>query len=292
LLAFALDAHPRYHLVLMANRDEFYARPTTPAGWWGDAPTVLAGRDEAAGGTWMGVTRAGRWAALTNVRDPARARDDAPSRGALVADYLRGERPPAAYLADLAARAGRYNGFNLLVGDGRTAAYLSNRAADYDARDAYADAMDANGTRPPAGPQPVAPGVHGLSNALLDTPWPKVARATDRLRTRLAAVAANDRASDARASDALANTLLSALHDETPAPDDALPDTGVGLELERMLAPLFIRSDRYGTRASTVLLLARDGTVTFAERTFDHGAPGPLRRFTFEAARAAETASP
>ncbi len=288
LLAFALDAHPRYHLVLMANRDEFYARPTTPAGWWGDAPTVLAGRDDKAGGTWMGVTRAGRWAALTNVRDPARERTGTPSRGTLVADYLRGDDAPAAYLGAIAVRAARYNGFNLLVGDGRTAAYLSNRTADHDTTDD--DAIDDASAVEAAGPQPVAPGVHGLSNALLDTPWPKVARATDHLRTRLHAAASPEEARPPGA-DALAHRLLTALHDATPAPDDALPDTGVGLALERMLSPLFIRSDRYGTRASTVLLLGHDGTVTFVERTFDHGAPGPLRRFAFQAAPAETAAS-
>src|SRR5688500_18782433 len=128
LILLAHEAHPRYRLVVAANRDELYARPTAPAGWWDDYPGVLGGRDLRGGGSWMGVTRDGRWAAVTNYRDPAGERKDAPSRGDLVGDFLRGSESPSEYLARLQPRAAAYNGFNLLVGEPGTVLWLSNRA--------------------------------------------------------------------------------------------------------------------------------------------------------------------
>lgn len=241
LIALALEAHPAYRLVIAANRDEFYARPTAPAEWWADAPDVLAGRDLREGGTWMGVTRAGRVAAVTNHRDPGFAQiANAPSRGALVADFLRGSADAVGYAHDLARRAAAYNGFNLLVGDEGGLFYVSNRTP---------------------GVRRLEPGVYGLSNALLDTPWPKVARAKAAMADALAA--AEGEGWDARLWEALADRVIAA--------DDALPDTGVGAERERMLSAPFIRTDVYGTRASTVLTIARDGEVRFVERSI---APG------------------
>lgn len=241
LIALALDAHPSYRLVIAANRDEFYARPTAPADWWVDAPDVLAGRDLREGGTWMGVTRTGRVAAVTNYRDPGLAQlADAPSRGALVADFLRGGADAEAYANDLAGRAARYNGFNLLVGDDGGLFYLSNRAQ---------------------GVRRLEPGIYGLSNALLDTPWPKVVRAKGAMADALAA--AEGDGWDARLWEALADRVIAA--------DDALPDTGVGAERERLLSAPFIRTDVYGTRASTVLTIGTDGEVRFVERSI---APG------------------
>jgi uncharacterized protein with NRDE domain len=244
LIALALDAHPAYRLVVAANRDEFYARPAAPATWWEDAPGVLAGRDLREGGTWMGVTRGGRFAAITNYRDPGFAQiAGAPSRGALVADFLRGSDDAEAYARDVSARAAEYNGFNLMVGDKGGLFYLSNRAP---------------------GMRRLEPGVYGLSNALLDTPWPKV------LRARAAVADALARSN----GDGWESGLWEMLADRVIAADDALPDTGVGAERERLLSPPFIRTDVYGTRASTVLTIARDGEVRFVERSVAPGQEG------------------
>ena len=238
LILFAVDAHPRYSLVLAANRDEFYERPTAAAHWWENAPDLLAGRDLRGGGSWMGVTRGGRWAAVTNYRDLPSVRADAPSRGALVSDYLRGDLPPEQYLRALERRAGDYNGFNLLVGDSGGVWWLSNHAV---------------------GPIRVEPGIHGLSNHLLDTPWPKVERGTQQLRTALAEAEPDT------------DGFLGLLLDRTLAADHNLPDTGVGRDLERALSAAFILTPDYGTRSSTALLMDVDGGVVLRERTFRPG---------------------
>lgn len=235
LILFALDAHPRWRLVLAANRDEFFARPTAPAGWWADAPDVLAGRDLRDGGTWLGVTRAGRFAAVTNFREPDGYRARVPSRGALVADFLRGEAAPGAYADDLLPRARAYNGFNLLVGGADGLVYLSNRSD---------------------GARRVEPGIHGLSNHLLDTPWPKVSRGKEDVRRALGGP-----------DDALEASLFAALALRDPAPDARLPATGIGVERERALSAPFIVTPEYGTRASTMLLVSHDGDVRFTERS-------------------------
>jgi uncharacterized protein with NRDE domain len=246
LISVAFDAHPAFRLVVAANRDEFYARPAAPAAWWADAPQVLGGRDLREGGTWMGVTRAGRFAAVTNFRDPGFAQKaDAPSRGALVADFLRGSGDAEAYARELAARAAAYNGFNLLVGDEGGLFYLSNRAE---------------------GVRRLEPGVYGLSNHLLDTPWPKVVRARRAMGDALAAAGG--------AADGWESGLWEMLADRVIAADDDLPDTGVGSERERLLSPPFIRSDVYGTRASTVMTMAHDGEVNFVERSVVPGEEG------------------
>lgn len=234
LILFALDAHPRWRLVLAANRDEFFARPTAPAGWWADAPDVLGGRDLRDGGTWLGVTRAGRFAAVTNYREPDRYRVGAPSRGALVADFLRGGSSSVEYANDLLARARAFNGFNLLVGDADGLIYLSNRSD---------------------GVRRLEPGIYGLSNHLLDTPWPKVSQGKDDLRCSLGGP-----------DDALEASLFAALALRDPAPDARLPATGIGVERERALSAAFIVTPEYGTRASTVLLVSHDGDVRLTER--------------------------
>lgn len=238
LILLAWQVRPEYPLVVAANRDEFYARPTAPAAVWPEAPHVLAGRDLQAGGTWLGVGRAGRFAALTNYRDPASNRTGAPSRGELVAGFLRGEAAPADYVAALAPHAAQYNGFNLLVGDAHEMRYFSN----------VAEETTHIGALPP--------GIYGLSNHLLDTPWPKVARGKSAL---------------AEALQALPDTtpLLELLHDDRAAPDEHLPRTGVSLEWERLLSAAFIRSPTYGTRSSTVVLRHADGRTTFREETWD-----------------------
>lgn len=279
LIVFESNTHPDYRLVLGANRDEFYERPTDPARFWSEAPYVLAGRDRKAGGTWMGVTRHGYWAAITNVRDLEAHDPEAPSRGRLVADFLIEEPHPADYLQAVSEEADEYNGFNLLVGSPAGIWYLSN----YD-----------------SGLRKVEPGVHGLSNHLLDTSWPKVDQARDQLRQATlrqsgelrvgggddtppeAGDARHPHDTDGTAPPDPVDVVLDLLDDRDPFPDEHLPDTGVGKEKERMLSPLFIDGDQYGTRSSTVLLIGHDGHVTFAEKTYREGMADATRRFTFE----------
>ena len=242
LILFAHDAHPEYRLVLAANRDEFYARPTAAAAPWEDAPGVIAGRDLSGGGTWLGITRQGRWSALTNVRDPGEPARDAPTRGRLVADYLRDDATPEDYLRSLLPRSAEFNGFNLLVADRESLYWASNR-------------------EPGAGRR-LAPGVYGLSNHLLDTPWPKVTRGKEALRSLLR-----------QAGTLQPDALLSLLLDRARAADHELPDTGVGRDRERMLSSLFIVSPEYGTRSSTALLIDRAGRAVLVERTYPRGLP-------------------
>jgi len=234
LAVIALGAHPRYPLVVAANRDEFHDRPSAAAAWWEEG--WFAGRDLQAGGTWLGITRGGRVALLTNVRDPARHDPQAPSRGSLVTRVLADAGPAAEALAAAIADGGEHNGFNLVVGNSREAHWGSNRA----------------GT-----PRTLAPGLHGLSNASLDTPWPKV------VRTKAAVAAWCDAGGDDPAA------LFSVLADRALAPEETLPATGVTLEWERLLSAPFIVSERYGTRSSTVVTVDVDGRAQFIERAFD-----------------------
>ncbi|CAG0986302.1 hypothetical protein BURK1_02022 [Burkholderiales bacterium] len=233
LVAIALDVHPRYALAIAANRDEFHARAAKPAHWWPEG--WLAGRDLAAGGTWFGVRRDGRWALVTNVREPGRTEAGVASRGALVIDALSAPSVDG-FVAALARDGARYNGYNLLAGGPGGARWTSNRH----------------------GPsRQVGRGVTALSNAALGTPWPKVERLTG-------AVAAWT----GRRDDDL-EPLFDALADRERAPDHALPSTGVPLERERMLSAPFIVSEDYGTRCSSVLAVSRDGSARFIERSFD-----------------------
>jgi uncharacterized protein with NRDE domain len=237
LVVVAVDVHPRYRVVIAANRDEFHARPTQPAHWWDEG--WLAGRDLAGGGTWLGVTRSGRWALLTNIRDPARFDPKAPSRGLLVTGVLADRAAPAVALQTIANSSRRHNGFNLLAGDVADVHWASNRNA---------------------GAHALAAGVHGLSNHLLDTPWPKV------VRTK-AAVAAWCAAAPHGAPEF--EPLFEILRDRTEAADADLPATGIPLDRERLLSAPFIVSDTYGTRSSTVLAFGVDGGIRFIERSFD-----------------------
>ena len=235
LILFAHRAHAAYPLVVAANRDEWFRRPAAPADFWPDAPEVLAGRDLEQQGTWLGVTRTGRFAALTNYRDPGANRPDAPSRGALVSAFLRSRTAPAEYLERLCRDAARYNGFSLLAGDGATLCYFSNREGEI---------------------RSLAPGVYGLSNSLLDVDWPKVQSG----KARLAAALDGDPTPDG---------LLAILDDTGLASDHELPSTGVSAEWERKLSSLRIVADGYGTRCSTALLVGADGEISFVERSFD-----------------------
>jgi len=243
LVAFAWTVRPGLPLVLAANRDEFFRRPTARASFWTDAPGLLAGRDLEAGGTWLGVKRSGRVAFLTNHRDPRAHRDGAPSRGALVAEFLKGEEYPGDFLRRKEGEGAIYNGFHLVVGDLGELWYLTNTGGP---------------------PRRLPPGIHGISNGPLDERWPKVTRSAE----RLARLLAGSRSPEPSA-------LLDLLADREPAPDEELPSTGVPLEWERLLSASFVESETYGTRSSTVLLVSGGGGVRFVERTFEKGRPAP-----------------
>ena len=238
--------HPLYPCLIAANRDEFHARPTARAEWWQDRPQILAGRDLEAGGTWLGLTRTGRFAALTNFRDPERPRAEAPgvgtpgvatpgvatpSRGRLVTSMLKSGATVAdglAYLRDVGAK---YQGFNLIFSDGeRLGIHESARGAGRE----------------------LGPGIYGLSNHMLDTPWPKVLNAKSRLEAALLQM--TDTA-----------PLLALLRDDRPAPDELLPRTGMPLEWERLLSSAFVRAPDYGTRCSTIIRIDQRGRAYFDE---------------------------
>ncbi len=249
LIVIAWHARADLHLAVAANRDEWRDRQAEPAHWWPDHPELLAGRDLQAGGTWMGVTRNGRFAAVTNFRDPADRRSTARSRGTLVTEFLLGTEAPARFLSNLAARSGDYNGFNLILGDMASLFYFGSR-------EGVARAIE--------------PGVHGLSNHLLDEPWPKVVRGRMRMQ-------------EALTEHDPAEPLFGLLSDRERVQDDALPQTGVGIEWERRLSSALITGSDYGTRASTVMTIASSGEVTLEERTLDaegHLAGTAAARFT------------
>ena len=237
LIALAVDPAQDLSLVIAANRDEFFPRPTEEARWWPELPSLLAGRDLEAGGTWLGITRGGRIAALTNYRDPSRKlrSDHARSRGELVTGFLAGDTPAEPWLARLDGAT--YRPFSLLAGSAKGLWWTSPIVGEV--------------SRVPRG-------VHALSNQLLDTPWPKVVR----IREALAQTLVSPR-------EDLEDALLAALADRTPAPDDAHPDTGVDAVLERGLSPIFVSLPGYGTRCSTVITVTPDGRVAFVERSFD-----------------------
>jgi uncharacterized protein with NRDE domain len=248
LVLVALSSHPEYPLIVAANRDEFYDRPTASAEYWSDAPAVLGGRDLKAGGTWLGVDRQGRFAAVTNYRQGEREQPAPRSRGLLVSDYLTGKVGTEEYLERVQRDAGLYNGFNLIAGDASGLCYYSNREGSL---------------------RSLGPGVYGLSNHLLDTPWPKVAATKSAFGAILS-----------RGGAELADDLLALLADRDRANDDQLPSTGIGLEWERLLSSAFIVSDAYGTRSSTVVLVGRDGSMVFVERSFgQQGRAAGERRF-------------
>lgn len=232
LIVFAWRPGHDLPLVMAANRDEFYARPSLPLAEWDDAPGLYAGRDLEAGGTWLGIGPHARFAALTNIRDP-RQPPRGRSRGELPVQFLCGSLGPEAFLRDLAQRAGDYSGFNLLLGDREQLWLLNSRTGM---------------------PEQLTAGLYGLSNAYLDTPWPKVEKGKALLGECLAAPQIP--------------SLLDLLHDGQQVEDARLPDTGVGLNTERVLSSIFIATHSYGTRASTVLLVNANGSSTLVERSY------------------------
>lgn len=248
LILFAWQAHPGYPLVLAANRDEFHQRPTAEADFWDDAPDILAGRDLQAGGTWLGVNRGGRFAAITNYREPVEPGiGTVQSRGHLVREFLSGRRPPMDHATRLRDQASDYQGFNLLMGNRSSLAYVSNRNESVST---------------------VEPGVHGLSNHLLDTNWPKVEAGRDQLKEIL------------QNEEIEPESLFDLLSDRSLTPGEMPQDIEKHLAPERMMKHYFIVSDVYGTRSSSVLLLRRDGGIYFSERQYNaQGQATDTRRF-------------
>lgn len=240
LIVFAWRVVPGAPLIAAANRDEFYDRPAAAAGAWPENPKVYAGRDLKGGGSWMGITQEGpngpKFAALTNIRGPRERRTDAPSRGALVADYLSGDLGAEEYIAKIAKNSDAYNGFNLVLGDRERLFWFSNRGAE----------DDRNGKE-------LAPGIYGISNSLLDAPWPKVVRTKAQFASLLCQGAPED-------------AYFEMLADTTRAPDLRLPDTGIELDLERVLSAVCIETAGYGTRTSTVVKLYADAPAELHER--------------------------
>lgn len=242
LILIAWHVCPDAPLVLAANRDEYHGRPALPAQQWQDAPGIIGGRDQLAGGTWLAAGRGGRIAAVTNLREPGTRGEGARSRGLLVSEFLQGEDAPADYLRGVATRAGEYDPFNLLVGDGDGLWFLGARSD---------------------GPLALGAGLYGISNGELDCPWPKVRHGKEELQRILSAQPGNH-------ADSVAALFALLAERDVPA-DVELPDTGVGIEWERRLAPLFVQAGDYGTRSSTIIVRDAAGTVHLHERRFDAG---------------------
>jgi uncharacterized protein with NRDE domain len=236
LILFASAAHARFPLIVGANRDEAYERPSAPAHFWSDAPAVYGGRDLEQGGTWLGVTRTGRFSAVTNYRQPEPRSPGSRSRGELTRDFLTGAEHPERYVERVARRADQYNGFSLIVGTPGELYFYSNRGSE---------------------PARIDAGVHGLSNHLLDEPWPKVLRGVGALEAVM----------DAAEGD-IVHALTTALADREPAPDDFLRTAGADVARERLRSAAFIPDEAYGTRASTILLVGADGNVLFRESRY------------------------
>lgn len=236
LIFISFQEHPSYKLIVAANRDEFHRRKTAAADFWKDYPNVLGGRDLEANGTWLGVSRSGKISLLTNYRDPQHINPIAPSRGHLVSDFLEDNVAAEPYMKAVESRGKQYNGYNLVAGTADELWYHSNYAP---------------------GTQSIAPGLHGLSNHLLDTPWPKVERGKQLLEPIL------------KQKRIEPSEIFELLYDDHVAPDNQLPDTGVGLERERALSSMFIKSPDYGSRCSTVVLIDRQNHLLFSERVYD-----------------------
>lgn len=259
LILFAWKSHPDYPLVVAANRDEFYDRDTEPMGWWPEHPHLLAGKDRAdvigSPGTWLGFTKTGRFAALTNVRAPSEKNPDARTRGELSLRYLTGQYKPHAYIQKNAKQFDQYNGFNLLMADlsdpkNAEMHWVSNRL------------MMGQNIRPRKvfPEQALAPGVYGLSNAMLDTPWPKVNHRVAAFAQTLAMDSGQLKNSD---------HYLRVLADTHEASPQELPNTGVNKDWEKALSAAFIKTPAYGTRSSTILRVRKDGQFEMVERRFD-----------------------
>ena len=249
LIVFSSNNHPKYKLILAANRDEFYKRPTRTAQFWQDEryPNILAGKDLEAGGTWMGIHKDGRWGALTNFRDPSAIKNDAPSRGQLVTNYLTQKTSAPDYISEIGKDSSLYNGFNLLLGDKFGVYHFSNQNQAI---------------------QRIPPGIHGVSNALLDTPWPKLEQAKQSLSSTINKTLFQP------------EELFQLLLNNELADDEELPKTGIPYKWEKAVSSIFIATENYGTRCSTVLLIDYNNNIEFIERSYKTGDPT-----TFETVR-------
>lgn len=237
ILFIAVKQHPDYPLIILANRDEFHQRATTACDYWPEQPAVLGGRDQVANGSWMAVnTQNGRLAALTNIRDPHHINPDAPSRGALVSDFVCGNQSATDYQQHLNTHRQQYNGYNLLFGDVHHLQVLNSYSGQVTS---------------------LTPGVYGLSNAALNSPWPKLNKGVQALKGYCQQPGKLDN-----------HHLFSLLKDQQQAPDNTLPVTGVSLEWERRLSSIFIQSAEYGTRSSTLLLMNSQQHIDYIERSF------------------------
>lgn len=243
LVAFAIDQHPKYRFILAANRDEFRKRPSRQAAFWDEHPNLLGGRDLKELGTWLGITKSGKIGFLTNYREMGSIKENAPTRGHLVSDYLINEESATTYVEGLGS-AQQYNGFNLLVGDSKQLIWFSN----------YGERQAVNGS-----------GIHVISNAHLDTPWPK----TEKLKQEIENLVNRDIGKSDDQQALMIEGLFKALRNETKAADENLPETGIGLDWERILSPPFINTPEYGTVCSTVILIDQHDQVYFQERSFD-----------------------
>ena len=249
LINFHLQKHPTYKLIVAANRDEFYKRPTDKAHFWPDAPSLLAGRDLRQKGTWLGITKEGRFAALTNIRDLSLEGKNKTSRGGIVSEFLTSTLSPVHYLEKISKEKDSYAGFNVLVGHADELFHYNNLENEINE---------------------VSPGTHSLSNDTLNTPWPKVSNGRQRLEEYI------------MNHESLNTTMLfKIMENEEQAPDMELPETGIGIELERKLSASFIKTPDYGTRSSTVLLIDRNNQVTFHERTYKQGTLDSEQQFNF-----------
>lgn len=237
LILLAYKQHPDYPIILAANRDEFFARPTAKADFWDESPFILAGRDLEQSGTWLGIDRRGRLAAVTNYRQAPLLKKGLVSRGLLVRDFLLANDSAERYVSTIKDKLDQYDGFNLFVGDQDGISVLSSHQ-----KKTYQ----------------LEVGVHGISNGELDSAWPKVQKGKQALSAELHSGKAVD-----------PENLLRFLTDSTIPDDNTLPQTGVGLDLERRLAPVFVSGEGYGTRSSTVLIIDKDGLLSFTERSYD-----------------------
>ncbi len=250
LIIVSYKVHPDYPLVVAANRDEMYKRPTREAQFWSDKPSILAGQDLEKGGTWLGLDTSGRFAAVTNYRDGSKSETGITSRGLLVSLYLQNHDSPERYLEQTITKISDFGGFNLLLGDVSALYFLNSRDRRY---------------------RQLQAGIFGISNGCFDEPWPKVESG----KQGLSMLMATDKVDDHEA-------ILDLLADSRQPDDQSLPDTGIGLQWERILAPVFIRAEEYGTRASTVLSIDKENKVRFSERSYDSaGNKGNTRHFEF-----------
>jgi len=231
----AYKHHPDYKLIFAANRDEFYDRPSAPAAFWKDEPSLLAGKDLKEGGTWCGITKTGRLAAITNFRDMKSIKKDAASRGRIVTDYLNGRSSPELYGKALKDSADQYNGYSLIFGDKSGLYFFSNRKKEL---------------------VEIKAGIHGLSNHLLNTPWYNVERSKTLFKKVIE-----------KANNNLTEELFEMLSDNTPSAEDKLPDTGLDPEIERKISPIFTATEAYGTRSSTLILIDNNDNVNFIEKS-------------------------